>query len=744
MLRTRLVAGATSGFVLSAIFATVLTIARFGDAFVEASRVRPGVPAPVTLRMPRMSMWAYSPRTGQMTLDTLTVTVLRGSVIQEEPLATLVRHHEAERRPPRTGQLAAQWLAYFLLIVTAATYMRRAGSDRAGLLRAQVSLFSLSLLMLVGSKLVLLLTDVPPYVLPVAAVPLWAALFIGRRTGLMLGAVLALCAASLLTYDPVVAAVYLVSTTVATFSFRSRKRGSLVLLSGALAGVMSAIIYVAAQEIHSGLDLAHEVEQQLYSGPVSALIGGVLSGVIAYGFHAPVARLLGIVSRSELLYLSDLEQPLLQRMAERAPGSWEHSRMMANLAEAAAAAIGADALLTRVGAYYHDLGKSVQPKYFVENLRRGEPSPHEHLAPEVSADAIMAHVVEGVRILREGGIPEAVVEFAYTHHGTSVIEFFWHKCKKEGNPRGLNENAFRYPGMRPRTKETGILMLVDAIEAGARTVDPPQRKKFGELVRRVIFTKLQQGQLDESGLTPAELRTVTNRIIDTLCSAYHSRIRYPWQEQQDAERQAETTRGEGNAQRPPTQEVVQGAAADRETQAAPPSPATPTGSTAVALPATSPVRAPGEVPQESQAFSLPVDEPTQPSSDDVPPVTSAAGTAFAPTPTLVGLPPVSTADSRPQPQAAQDPVAPATAVVGSPTQAPASPDLESDGSDLDDSSAHLDPGPEVASTDAGPDQASDPAATGRFERNRDRKTTGTERACAPSAEPPRPVRRSQG
>jgi putative nucleotidyltransferase with HDIG domain len=219
-------------------------------------------------------------------------------------------------------------------------------------------------------------------------------------------------------------------------------------------------------------------------------------------------------------------------MATEAPGSWEHSRAMANLAEAAAASIHADALLTRTGAYYHDLGKTCQAKYYVENLSAGERTPHEDLEPEVSADAIMAHVIEGVRILREGGIPEPVVEFVYTHHGTTVIEYFWHKCQRLGNPKGLTQESFRYPGMAPRTKETAILMLIDSIEAGARTVEPPTHEAFEELVQRVIFTKLRQGQLDESGLTLEDLRILSTQIADTLVSVHHSRIRYPWQEKE--------------------------------------------------------------------------------------------------------------------------------------------------------------------------------------------------------------------
>jgi hypothetical protein len=123
-----------------------------------------------------------------------------------------------------------------------------------------------------------------------------------------------------------------------------------------------------------------------------------------------------------------------------------------------------------------------------------------------------------------------VIEFSYTHHGTSIIEYFWHKCLAQGNPKGLTEEAFRYPGMRPRTRETAILMLIDSIEAGARTVEPPTREKFLEMVQRVVFVKMQQGQLDESGLTIADIRTLALHVTDTLVNTYHKRVRYPWQD----------------------------------------------------------------------------------------------------------------------------------------------------------------------------------------------------------------------
>jgi putative nucleotidyltransferase with HDIG domain len=310
-----------------------------------------------------------------------------------------------------------------------------------------------------------------------------------------------------------------------------------MVLAGLGGGLVAFALYAAILVVFEGSFSPLDEMTDIAAWPAIGIIGGgLLAGLLAILLRHPAERLLGSVSRDRLIDLTDLEQPLLKKMAAEAPGSWEHSRSMANLAEAAAAAIGADTLLTRVGAYYHDLGKTIQPKYFVENLLQGEPSPHDQLEPDVSADAIMAHVVQGAKILRDGGIPEPVVEFAYTHHGTQLIEYFWHKCQERGNPKNLGEDFFRYPGMKPQTKETAILMLVDSIEAASRTIQPPDRAKFEEMIQRVFFTKLKSGQLDESGLTLEDIRTLSTKMADTLVNMFHGRIKYPWQEQQEAKR----------------------------------------------------------------------------------------------------------------------------------------------------------------------------------------------------------------
>lgn len=540
MLRTRLIAGSAAGFVLSAVFATVSAGIGIGDALVEPLRVVPGQPAPITLRLPPITVRDADPVSGVVVLRNIQPVVPRGSIISNRRAGfrdtyteNLVRLYESSRRPPPIGAVIGLWFVYFLIAMLITSYLRTFIPSRGALLRTQAGMLGLGLILLAVAKVVLLMTAASPYVLPVAAVPLWASLYLDRRTSFMVTMTFAFLAASLIGFSLTAVTVFMAAGMAGAFGFRDRKHSTSLLVAGVVSGIASAAVLIAAKMLfEGGINVVEDLKRFTESELLSAATGGVLSGAFAFTLQPLAVLVLGAVSRSRLLDLTDLEQPLLQKMAREAPGSWEHSRAMANLAEAAAAAVGADSLLTRVGAYYHDLGKTCQPKYFVENLEPGETSPHADLEPDVSADAIMAHVVEGVSILRKGGIPEPVVEFAYTHHGTSIIEYFWHKCLEQGNPKNLKETFFRYPGMRPRNKETAILMLIDSIEAASRTVFPPERAKFEEMVQRILFVKLKQGQLDESGLTLEDLRVLSTRVTETLLNVYHGRVRYPWQDRQ--------------------------------------------------------------------------------------------------------------------------------------------------------------------------------------------------------------------
>lgn len=552
MLATRVRAGGTAGLVLSLIFATLFTLIGTFELYVPSLAPRLGDATPITLRIPYGPRIVRDARSGRLAYEHARVIVPRGTVLREENDEHRAAFaYESTRRPPALGRLFSVFVIHFIVCLMLTAYLRRFGQNRVRLLRAQIGLFALMTGSLAIAKAMLLLTALPEFWMPMATLPLWVAHAFDRRTSFLVDLAVAFVAASLLRFDHVLLSVLLVRGVAATLSLFDRKQARHMFVAGSLGGLAGAITFVALTIIFEGkFDVFADLARGSSSNILGCIGGGILAGLLARALRDPAETSMGHVSREKLLDLTDLEQPLLKKMANEAPGSWEHARAMANLAEAAASAIGADALLTRVGAYYHDLGKTVQPKYFVENLTHGERSPHEELEPEVSADAIMTHVVLGTKILRDGRIPEPVVEFAYTHHGTQVVEFFWHKCKAAGNPKGLTQEYFRYPGMKPQTKETAILMLVDSIEAASRTIFPPEQKKFEEMIQRVVFTKLGAGQLDESGLTLEDLRIITSRMATTLVNLYHGRIKYPWQ-RDAAAKEAAAKEGQKEAEKTP-------------------------------------------------------------------------------------------------------------------------------------------------------------------------------------------------
>ncbi len=546
MLVTRVRVGVLSGLALCAVVSALMMVIASFEVLFPFGAPEFGKPSPWVMRVPMSPHASVVGRAKlfDVQLEHRRLVLPRGTMLlREVEEHRLAVEFDKARRPPTASRLASTFLLYFLGCVILSSYSVRFGHGRLRLMRSQLGLYALILSMFSFGKVLLLWTTLPAFWVPTAAIALWAAMSFDRRAGLLLDLGAAFLTASLLSFDVMLVSVLVCRGVVVSLLFFNRKQPRQMLFAGFGAGLVSAVGYVALSTVfqqQSGIavDLALGWDSQL----IACVGGGVLAGFVGHLGREPAEQLFGHVSRSWLLDLTDIESPLLRKMATEAPGSWEHSRTMANLAEAAAASIGADSLLTRVGAYYHDLGKTIQPKYFVENLAHGEASPHDELEPEVSADAIMAHVVMGTKILRDGGVPEPVVEFAYTHHGTQVVEYFWNKYQAQAQELApearLTENYFRYPGMMPMTKETAILMLVDSIEAASRTVDPPTHDKFVEMIRRVLFTKLASGQLDDSGLTVVDLRIMVNRVASALVNMSHGRIKYPWQREKEAEKPA--------------------------------------------------------------------------------------------------------------------------------------------------------------------------------------------------------------
>lgn len=250
--------------------------------------------------------------------------------------------------------------------------------------------------------------------------------------------------------------------------------------------------------------------------------------LLAYPLTSAFERLFGFTSVLRLKELEDTDRPLLLLLSQQAPGTYQHSLQVANLAEAAARSIGADALLARVGALYHDIGKISNPDYFIEN-QRGE-NPHRALSPLESARTIIAHVQDGVALARKYRLPRIVADFIRTHHGTTRVEFFYQQYLKEHTTYPLTEEpSFRYPGPRPISKEATVVMLADSIEAACKSLKDPTSQDIDDMIERLITSKIEQGQLSDSTLSFSELEACKHTLKQKVRSMYHFRVEYPGQ-----------------------------------------------------------------------------------------------------------------------------------------------------------------------------------------------------------------------
>ncbi|MFS0689776.1 HD family phosphohydrolase [Sporosarcina sp. 179-K 8C2 HS] len=257
---------------------------------------------------------------------------------------------------------------------------------------------------------------------------------------------------------------------------------------------------------------------------IAALTSGILSGALTIGLMPFFESAFGLLSDMRLIELSNPNHPLLKKVLTETPGTYHHSVMVANLADAACESVGADGLLARVGSYYHDIGKTLRPGFFIEN-QHGAVNPHDELPPEKSRDIIISHANDGAELLTKHKMPIEIIDIARQHHGTSFLKFFFVKAKEMG--QDVVEDDFRYPGPKPQTKEIAIISIADSVEAAVRSLKEPTPDRIANLVKSIIASKLNDGQFDECDLSMKELKTIENVICKTLNGIFHSRIEYP-------------------------------------------------------------------------------------------------------------------------------------------------------------------------------------------------------------------------
>lgn len=372
---------------------------------------------------------------------------------------------------------------------------------------------------------------------PAAFMPLILTVFVNRRAG-ALSAVFQTVFALFIYYKaigtnmlPVILMTYLFSGTLAVMV--KQKRLSDQVKQAMLWIVAFPIIWSIILSIYQGMSFT---DPQTWGLLLGAFAASILSFIMGMGLQPYIEILVtdsGVITLNEL---SNPNHPLLKELLEKAPGTYHHSMMVANLSANAVAEIGGRSLLTRVACYYHDIGKIRHANFFVENLPTGAENPHNFLLPEDSKQIIFGHVIEGAKILKEYKMPQMVIDICYQHHGTTLMKFFYFKAK-ERNP-DTTEAEFRYPGPKPQTREAGVVNIADSCEAAVRAMDHPSIDKITEFVHNLIEERINDGQLDDSGLTLKEIRIVEKSLISGLSSTFHSRIKYP-RMQSEAEKMKE-------------------------------------------------------------------------------------------------------------------------------------------------------------------------------------------------------------
>jgi hypothetical protein len=360
------------------------------------------------------------------------------------------------------------------------------------------------------------------YLAPVAAGSMLFSILLDNRLAYFITMILALFVGLLTNGNQLLYAITaFVGGTVGVYQVSKVNQTSDLAKSGLNVALANIVTIVTLAFLAGNISL-----NTILFGISMGAINGILSAVLMIGVLPYLESAFSVTSMIKLLELSNPNHELLRRLLLEAPGTYHHSLMVGNLAEASAEAVGANPLLVRVGAYYHDIGKIKRPEYFVEN-QRGFDNPHEKIAPALSTLIITSHVKEGLEMGREARLPEVILDFIGQHHGTSLAKYFYSRALEEDREGKISEESFRYEGPKPQTKEVALVMLADSVEAAVRSLPEPTPENIREMVRVIINDKLDDGQLEECDLTFKDLDIISGSFCKLLEGVYHKRIEYP-------------------------------------------------------------------------------------------------------------------------------------------------------------------------------------------------------------------------
>ena len=447
------------------------------------------------------------------------VVLREGETVSTDALTTLEAAGLYNPRSEERGRSALIGIGALLLALIASAPLPFVATRLSPTYRPEqiAALVGLTLAVVVVQRFAL---EVSPSFVLVMLVPLLVAVLVSHEVALLWAGWMAVVTAVLVPSTPMVTLLAtLVGAVVAVRSVRDVQARPAVVGAGALGGIAGGVALVAWVLVGGGLSpWATAVAFAAF------VAGGVLAGVLALGLLPLFEVGAGFLTAFRLLELSSPSHPLLQRLLVEAPGSYQHSLIISNLVEPAVAAVGGDALLARVGALYHDVGKMRRPQFFVENQFGGD-NPHDRISPHLSYLIITSHARDGLELLRTYRMPRELEPFVLEHHGTTVLAYFYKRALEDTS--SISELNFRYPGPRPRSKETAVLMLADAVESAARTLGDPTQGSIRALIDRLFEQRLQDDQLAQSQLNLRDLEVIAATFERMLTAILHRRISYP-------------------------------------------------------------------------------------------------------------------------------------------------------------------------------------------------------------------------
>ena len=362
--------------------------------------------------------------------------------------------------------------------------------------------------------------DAPGWI-PIASVAMLLGMLLSPRIGIVFGVITSILVSTMFQLDLAVLSGFVTGCFAGAYAVKGIRRRIDFFRAGVVAGTAQGLAIL-------GSFLFLQIpSQELLTPVLGGIAGGVLSATITFCLLPLCESLFGLVTDVTLLEMSDLNQPLLRDLSVKAPGTYHHSLIVANLAEAACETIGANPLLARVGCYFHDIGKMLHPEYFVEN----QPPPasrHDRLTPSLSSLVILNHVKDGMDLARKARLNQAIIDFIPGHHGTGLIYYFYRRALEEVEDEALlKEERFRYPGPKPQTRETAVALLSDSVEAATRALKEKTPARIQDVVRRIINNKFIDGQLEECDLTLKDLHRISEAFLRVLAGMYHQRVEYP-------------------------------------------------------------------------------------------------------------------------------------------------------------------------------------------------------------------------